>query len=85
MKAMIDDHEGAVKDLRSRVDEDRSLSEKLQGKNPENRAAVKPEESDDKTTASVNEWAANTLPTVEHHLDRAKEIKDRLDHMKSTE
>jgi hypothetical protein len=26
---------------------------------------------------AINEWAANVLPTVEHHLDRAKEIKDR--------
>jgi putative membrane protein len=85
MSAMVDGHEDAVKALRSRVDEDRTLSERLQGKNPEDRAVVKPESSDDRTTMSVNEWAANTLPTVEHHLDRAKEIKDHLDHMKSSE
>jgi hypothetical protein len=29
---------------------------------------------------SINEWAANTLPTIEQHLDRAKEIKDSVDH-----
>src|SRR5512138_370919 len=80
MSAMIDDHQDAVRDLRSRVDENRSASERLTGKNPENPAAVKPEQSDNRVTTSVNEWAANTLPTVEHHLDRAKEIKDNVDH-----
>jgi putative membrane protein len=77
LKAMVDEHEEAVKSLRSRVDENRSLTDRLQGKNPEDRASVKPETSDDKARMSMNEWAANVLPTVEHHLDRAKEIKDR--------
>jgi len=80
MEAMVDDHEDVVKDLRSRVDENRSLGDRVTGKNPEDRASVKPEASDDKAKMSVNEWAANVLPTVEHHLDRAKEIKDHLDH-----
>jgi len=84
MKAMVDDHEDAVRDLRSRVDEKRSLSEQVQGKNPENRAAVKPEASDDRTTMSINRWAANTLPTVEHHLNRAKELEDQVDHPNAT-
>jgi putative membrane protein len=84
MSAMIDDHQDAVSDLRSRVDEKRSASDRLTGKNPENPADVKPEQSDNHVTMSVNEWAANTLPTIEHHLDRAKEIKDNLDHDKST-
>jgi hypothetical protein len=51
----------------------------LTGKNPENPAAVKPEQSDNRVTMSINEWAANTLPTVEQHLDRAKQIKDNVD------
>ena len=34
--------------------------------------------------ASINEWAANTLPTIERHLDRAKQIKDDLDHNNRT-
>jgi putative membrane protein len=84
IKAMVDEHEEAVKALRSRVDENRRLSDRLQGKNPEDRASVKPETSDDKARMSVNEWAANVLPTVEHHLDRAKEIKDHLDHPNTT-
>jgi predicted outer membrane protein len=84
MNAMVDDHESAVKDVRSRVDEDRSLTDRLTGKNPEDRASVKPEPSDDKVKIAINEWAANVLPTVEHHLDRAKEIKDHIDHPHAT-
>ena len=79
MSAMVDDHQDAVQDLRSRADEDRSLSDRVTGKNPENPAAVKPEQADNHVDAAINQWAANTLPTIEHHLDRAKEIKDRLD------
>jgi len=84
IEAMVDDHEDAVRAVRSRVDENRSLTDRLKGKNPEDRASVKPEPSDDKAKMSVNEWAANVLPTVEHHLDRAKEIKEQLEHQNST-
>jgi putative membrane protein len=76
MDAMVDDHKGDVSDLRSRVDEDRSVKERLEGKNPENEAAVTPKTSDDRTTMAVNQWAADTLPTVEHHLDSAEQIKN---------
>jgi putative membrane protein len=84
MSAMVDDHGDAVRDLRSRVDENRSVTDRLTGKNPENPAAVKPEPADDHVKASINEWAANTLPTIERHLDRAKQIKDNLDHNNRT-
>lgn len=84
MNAMVDDHEDAVRDLRSRVDEKRSLSDRVTGKNPEDPAAVKPESADNHVDASINQWAADTLPTIEGHLDRAKQIKDGLDHNNST-
>jgi len=84
MDAMVDDHEKDVSDVRSRVDEDRSVTDKLKGNNPENPASVKPKTSDDRVTMSVNQWAADTLPTIEHHLDRAKQIKDDLSHSKRT-
>lgn len=80
MSAMVDGHEDVVRDLRSRVDENRSLGDRVTGKNPENPATVKPESSDNRVTTSVNQWAADVLPTVERHLDRAKQIKDNLDH-----
>jgi len=78
MSAMVDDHEKDVSDVRSRVDEDRSLTDRLKGNNPENAGAVKPKAADDHVTMGVNQWAADTLPTLEHHLDRAKQIKDNL-------
>ena len=84
MKAMVDDHEKAVRQVRSRVDENRSLNERLTGKNPENPATVKPEQSSDPVKMRINQWAANTLPTIEQHLDRAKTIKDTLDHTSRT-
>jgi putative membrane protein len=84
MSAMVDDHQDAVRDLRSRVDENRSASDRLTGKNPENPAAVKPERSDNPVTMRINDWAANTLPTIEQHLDRAKQLKDDLDHTNRT-
>jgi len=84
INAMVDNHEAAVKKLRSRVDENRSLADRLTGKNPEDRASIKPETSDDKAKMAINEWAANALPTVEHHLNRAKELKDHIDHPNAT-
>jgi putative membrane protein len=84
INAMVDNHEAAVKKLRSRVDENRSLADRLTGKNPEDRASIKPDTSDDKAKMAINEWAANALPTVEHHLNRAKEIKDHIDHPNAT-
>ncbi|PYR75344.1 MAG: hypothetical protein DMF87_20705 [Acidobacteria bacterium] len=79
MEAMVNDHQDAVRDLRSRVNEQRSLGDRVTGKNPENPAAVKPEKADNRIDASLNQWAANTLPTVERHLDRAKQIEETLD------
>jgi putative membrane protein len=84
MDAMVDDHQNAVSDLRSRVDENRSLSDRITGKNPENPAAVTPEKSNNNVDAAINEWAANTLPTIETHLDRAKQIQDSLDNNNRT-
>lgn len=43
-----------------------------------NTTVIKPESSDNHTTAMVNQWAATVLPTVFHHLDEAKSIKDNL-------
>ena len=84
MDAMVDDHQDAVSDLRSRVNENRSLSDRITGKNPESSAAVTPEKADNHFDAAVNEWAANTLPTIERHLDRAKQIQDSLDNNNRT-
>ena len=79
MNAMVDGHEDAVRTLRSRVDENRSLGDRLTGKNTENPASVKPEPAGDRVTVAINQWAAEALPVVERHLDRAKQIKENVD------
>jgi hypothetical protein len=60
------------------VDSTASLKDRVTNKDSAN-AQVKPETSDNVPTEKVNTWAANTLPTVRHHLDEAKLIKDKLD------
>ena len=69
MKAMVEGHEDVVDRLQTRASEDRV---------GENKGAVEPERSDNPVEASINQWAANALPTVRHHLDEAKRIHDRL-------
>ena len=40
--------------------------------------------SDNVVEASLNAWAAKTLPTVKGHLDKAKAIDDKLDSRNTT-
>jgi putative membrane protein len=35
--------------------------------------------NNDATENAVNAWAKKTLPAVQHHLDMAKQIRDRID------
>ena len=78
MKAMVDGHENAVDALESRVDSTASLKDKVTDPSKADKQVV-PEKSDNVVAASVNDWAANALPVVRHHLDEAKAINDKLD------
>jgi putative membrane protein len=40
--------------------------------------------ADKAANADVKAWASKTLPTVRHHLERAKSIKETLDHADDT-
>jgi putative membrane protein len=77
ISAMVDDHQDAVGDLKSRVDSEASLKDRLTNKDSAN-ANVVPEKSDNAPKADLNAWSANALPVVQHHLDEAKRIKDHL-------
>lgn len=83
MNAMVDDHQDAIGDLKKHVDVDNS-AKGTAGTN--NHSAVdqnvKPEKADDHVEYSINQWSAMTLPTVEHHLDEAKQIQDKLQNNK---
>jgi len=78
IKAMVDDHENAVDSLESRVDSTAGVKDRLTNKDSANAKTV-PEPSDNAPKAAVNQWAANALPTVRHHLDEAKMLNDKLD------
>jgi len=77
MKAMVDDHENAVDNLESRVDSTASLKDKIANPDKADKQVV-PEKTDNALAASVNEWAATTLPVVRRHLDEAKSINDSM-------
>jgi hypothetical protein len=73
---MIDSHQDVVDKLQSRVDEtDRSAVATGQAERNTN---VKPEDADNHVEASLNMWAATTLPATKAHLDKAKAIQDTL-------
>lgn len=69
MDAMVDSHQDVVAHLRSRADVDRY---------GDNKGAVAPEQSDNPVEASLNQWAANALPTTRHHLDEARRLDNML-------
>lgn len=69
MSVMVDAHETTVDRLQTRASEDRFGDDK---------GTVSPEKADDPVESSINQWAANTLPTTRHHLEEAKRIHDSL-------
>ena len=82
INAMVDGHQDVIDRLQSRVDE-RDRSATATGKTERN-TNVKPEAADNQIEASLNQWAADSLPVVQKHLDRAKAIDDKLDNRNST-
>jgi putative membrane protein len=78
IKAMVDDHQNAVDSLESRVDSTASLKDKITDHSTADKQVV-PEKTENALAASVNEWAATTLPVVRQHLDDAKTINDAMD------
>jgi putative membrane protein len=67
MDAMVDSHQDMIDHLQSRASEDRF---------GENKGTVRPEGSDNPVEASLNQWAANTLPTTRRHLEEARRVRD---------
>jgi putative membrane protein len=65
---MVDNHEETMNAIEDRVDN------KGDDRNPQ----FVPKQTDDQFDTRVNQWAAKVAPTVRQHLERAKEIKDRL-------
>jgi putative membrane protein len=84
--AMIDDHQGLVDKLESRIDRTTLSSYKAESEPATDatpRVDVKaqtvlPEKSDDPVKQRVNAWAAETYPVAYAHLRTAKALKDTL-------
>ena len=70
MDAMVSSHQDVIDHLQSRASEDRF---------GDNKGEVRPESADNPVEQSLNQWAANTLPTARHHLDEARRVNDALD------
>ena len=75
--AMVNGHEDVLDTMQSRVDERDRLATAT-GQAPKD-VNVKPEAADNNLEASLNAFAANTLPVVKAHLERAKSIDVALD------
>ena len=87
VKAMIDGHQDLAAKLESRLDV-QSLSDwktaaagRTQNKTlPEptvamRDVAVRPDKSDDEITMKINQWAADTYPLAQKHLDTARTLE----------
>jgi hypothetical protein len=72
---MVEGHEDVIDKLESRVDTDTRGSA---ASGQTSKTTVTPEGADNPTEASLNMWAASTLPVVKAHLERAKSIQDAL-------
>jgi putative membrane protein len=66
---MVDDHEATVKALEDRLDKEGT------DENPRYTA----KKADNPSETQVNGWAAKTIPTVRKHLDRARQLDQKLD------
>jgi len=69
MDKMVDDHQKTLNALEDRLDKSGD------DKNPQ----YTPKKTDDPFDSELNQWAAKTAPTVQKHLDRAKQIQNKLD------
>ena len=54
------------------------------GQAPKDTNIVKPEAADNEVEASLNQWAAETLPRAKQHLEHAKAIYEKLDAGRNT-
>ena len=87
MEAMVDGHEDVNDKLESRVDGKTlgdwktrvdNLPANTRGTEQGVVTGVQPEHSDNAATMAINQFAANTLPTVRMHLDAARALKDKV-------
>jgi putative membrane protein len=93
MSEMVDGHESVANKLESRIDKETlskwktETTDRTGGQNAkvEGKAiSIMPERSDNAVTMSINQWAADTYPTVQAHLSTAKQLNDGLSKRRTT-
>jgi len=68
MDAMVDGHQDVLNKLEDRVD-----------KSGDDKApSYAPKKTDDQFETKLNQWAADSAPVVNKHLERAKQLKDKV-------
>ena len=72
---MVDDHEATLKALEDRLDKE--------GDNDNPRYT--PKKSDNQFETQLNQWSAKTIPTVRQHLEKAKQLDEKLDRRTTNE
>jgi putative membrane protein len=87
MEAMVEGHKQVADKLESRVDKANlaewkaDMTDRTSGKKVVERAQIRtilPEKSANEVTMSINQWAGDTYPTVQAHLEAAKALTDLL-------
>lgn len=68
INAMVDGHQDVLGKIEDRVD-----------KSGDDKApSYAPKKTDDQFDMKLNQWAANAAPVVNKHLERAKQLKDKI-------
>jgi predicted outer membrane protein len=68
INTMVDDHEKTVNALEDRLDKEGDTNPRYT-----------PKKNDNQFEAELNQWAAKAIPTVRQHLDKAKQLDQKLD------
>jgi putative membrane protein len=68
MNQMVDDHENTLE----------ALEERLEKQGNDENATYTPKQNDNRVDAQLNQWAAKTVPTVQKHLARARQLNDKI-------
>ena len=68
MNQMVDDHENTMEALEDRLDKEGT------DENPTYTA----KQNDNRVDAALNAWAAKTAPTVRKHLERARQLNEKI-------
>jgi putative membrane protein len=68
MNQMVDDHENTLEALEDRVEKQGT------DENP----TYQPKQDNNAVESALNQWAAKTAPTVQKHLQRARQLNDKL-------